>query len=269
MCLECICCAVAKSCPTLSDPMNCMQHTKPPCPSPTPRVYSNSCPLSRWCHPTMSSSVAPFSSCPQSFPPSGGLKHMCVCIYICICSCLCEGVSVFMYLYTCHPFECLCHIPLNRCNLLHWVSDQHLRFPNSCYYEQCTHEYCSCMFILLSVFLRIHSEEWDLGIKVCISSVQFSHSVMFDSLWPHEPQHARPPCPSATPGVYPNSCPPSRWCHLTISSSVVPFSSCLQSFPASGSFQMSQLFASGGQSTGVSASTSVLPMNTQDWSPSG
>ena len=184
MCLECICCAVAKSCLTLSDPMNCMQHTKPPCPSPTPRVYSNSCPLSRWCHPTMSSSVAPFSSCPQSFPPSGGLKHMCVCIYICICSCLCEGVSVFMYLYTCHPFECLCHIPLNRCNLLHWVSDQHLRFPNSCYYEQCTHEYCSCMFILLSVFLRIHSEEWDLGIKVCISSVQsLSHVRLFVTPW--------------------------------------------------------------------------------------
>ena len=97
---------------------------------------------------------------------------------------------------------------------------------------------------------------------------QFS-SVMSDSLRPHEPQHARPPCPSPTPGVYPNSCPLSRWCHLTISSSVIPFSSCLQSFPASGSFQMSQLFPSGGQSIGVSASTSVLPVNTQDWSPLG
>ena len=99
------------------------------------------------------------------------------------------------------------------------------------------------------------------------SSVQFSRSVMSDSLRPHEPQHARPPCPSPTPGVYPNSCPFSRWCHPTISSSVIPFSSCLQSLPASGSFQMSQLFASGSQSIGVSASTSVLPMNTQDWSP--
>ena len=84
-----------------------------------------------------------------------------------------------------------------------------------------------------------------------------------------QPQHARPPCPSPAPRVYPNSCPLSWWCHPTISSSVVPFSSCPQSFPASGSFQMSQLFTSGGQSIGVSASTSVLPMNTQDWSPLG
>ena len=99
--------------------------------------------------------------------------------------------------------------------------------------------------------------------------VQFSHSVVSDYLWPHEPQHARPPCPSPTPGVYSNSCPLSWWCHQTISSSVVPFSPCLQSFPASGSFQMSQLFALGGQSIRVSASTSVLPMNTQDWSPLG
>ena len=86
---------------------------------------------------------------------------------------------------------------------------------------------------------------------------------MSNSLWPHELEHARPPCPTPTPGVYPNTCPLSRWCHPTISSSVFPFSSCPQSFPASGSFQMSQLFASGGQSIGVSASTSVLPINTQ------
>ena len=96
----------------------------------------------------------------------------------------------------------------------------------------------------------------------------FSHSVVSDSLWHHELQHARPPCPSPTPRAYPNSCPLSQWCHQTISSSVIPFSSCPHSFPASGSFQMSQLFASGGQSIGVSASTSVLPMNTKDWSPS-
>ena len=89
------------------------------------------------------------------------------------------------------------------------------------------------------------------------------------TLWPHEPQHARPSCPWPTPGVHPNPCPLSGWCHPTISSSVVLFSSCLQSFPASGSFQMSRLFASDGQIIGVSASTSVLPMNTQDWSPLG
>ena len=89
------------------------------------------------------------------------------------------------------------------------------------------------------------------------------------TLQPHGLQHARPSYPSPTSGVDSNSCPLSRWCHATISSSVIPFSSCLQSFPASGSFQMSQLFESGGQSVGVSASTSVLPMNTQDWSPLG
>ena len=99
-----------------------------------------------------------------------------------------------------------------------------------------------------------------------ISSVQFSHSVVSNSLQPSELQHARPPCPSPTPRVYSHSCPLSRWCHPTISSSVIPFFSCLQSFPASGSFPMSQLFTSGGKSIGVSASTSVLPMNTQDWS---
>ena len=98
------------------------------------------------------------------------------------------------------------------------------------------------------------------------SLVQFNCSVVSDSLRPHELQHARPLCLSPIPRVYSNSCPLRRWCHPTISSSVVPFSSCLQSFPASGSFQMSQLFTSGGQSIGVSASTSVLPKNTQDWS---
>ena len=102
-----------------------------------------------------------------------------------------------------------------------------------------------------------------------ISSVQFSCSVVSNSLWPYESQHARPPCPSPTPGVYTNPCPSSRWCHPAISSSVIPFFSCPQSFPALGSFPMSQLVAWGGQSIGVSASTSVLPMNTQDWSPLG
>ena len=102
-----------------------------------------------------------------------------------------------------------------------------------------------------------------------IISVQFSRSVLSNSLQPHGLQHARPPCPSPTPEVHSNSSPLSWWCHPTISSSVVPFSSHLQSFPASGSFRMSQLFQSGGQSTGISASTSVLPMNIQDWIPLG
>ena len=109
-----------------------------------------------------------------------------------------------------------------------------------------------------------------LNIYIYHVSVQFSSFAQScPTLRPHESQHDRSPCPSPTAGVHPNSCPLSRWCHPTISSSVIPFSSCPQTFPASGSFQMSQLFASGGQSIGVSASTSVLPMNTQDWSPSG
>ena len=100
-------------------------------------------------------------------------------------------------------------------------------------------------------------------------SVQFSHSVVSDSLQPHRLQHTRPPCPSPTPGACSNSCPLSQWCHPTISSSVIPFSSHLQSFPASGSFPMSHFFPSGGQSIGVSASASVPLMNIQDWFPLG
>ena len=104
---------------------------------------------------------------------------------------------------------------------------------------------------------------------VARGSVHFSRSVVSNSLRPHGLQHARLPCPSPTPRAYSNSCPLSRWCHPTISSSVVPFSSCLQSFPASGSFPMSQFFASGGQRIGVSASASVLQMNIQNWFPLG
>ena len=103
--------------------------------------------------------------------------------------------------------------------------------------------------------------------RATASSVQFSHSFASDSLWPHGLQHTRSPCPSPTPGVYSNLCPLSWWCHPTISSSVIPFSSCFQSFPASDSFQMSQFFTSGDQTIGVSALASVLPINIQDWFP--
>ena len=129
-----------------------------------------------------------------------------------------------------------------------------------------------CHFHLQGIFLTQESNpcflHWQMGsllLSYQFSSVQSSHSIMYNSLWPHGLQHSRPPCPSPTPRVYSNSCPSSRWCHPTISSSVVHFSPHLQSFPASGSFQMSQLFTSGGQSIGASASTSVLPMNTQDY----
>ena len=128
---------------------------------------------------------------------------------------------------------------------------------------------CRCYFILSFFYIKKYLY---LILMSCVgkgNSVQFSHSVVSDSLWPHELQHTRPLCLPPTPRVHPNPCPLSWWCHPAISSSVIPFSSCPQSFPASGSFPMSQLFSSGGQSISVSASTSVLPMNTQDWSPLG
>ena len=125
-------------------------------------------------------------------------------------------------------------------------------------FQKCLAEYISCPLLTSD---SIKSFQF--------SSVQFSRSIVSDSLWPHESQHARPPCPSPTPRVHSNSCPRSQWCHPAISSSVIPFSSCPQSLPASESFPMSQHFAWGGQSTGVSALASVLPMNTQDWSPLG
>ena len=122
------------------------------------------------------------------------------------------------------------------------------------------------------VWYEVEKKDIELSVyydSVQFSSVQFSRSVVFNSLWPHESQHTRPPCPSPTPGVHSDSRSSSQWCHPAISSSVVPFSSCPQSLPASESFPVSQPFTWGGQSTGVSASASVLPMNTQDWSPLG
>ena len=140
-----------------------------------------------------------------------------------------------------------------------------LRIHNCCYY------YFEHIFVS---FLRIRKKCFDFTFPYLFSKTlpffQFSSVQSLSHvplLWPCGLQHARPPCPSTAPGVYPNSCPLSWWCHPAISSSVGPFSSHFQSFPASGTFQMGQLFVSGGQSIGVSASTSVLPMNTQDWSP--
>ena len=117
-----------------------------------------------------------------------------------------------------------------------------------------------CLLTFFGIFLM----EWEWTSKGIVRLVQFSRSVMSNSLRPHESQHARPPCPSPTAGVHPNPYPLNRWCHPIISSSVIPFPSCPQSFPASGSFQISQLSASGDQIIGVSASTSVLPKNNQD-----
>ena len=159
------------------------------------------------------------------------------------------------------------------CNAVKTITAKHwtLIIPSfvKCKIKKITHKHSSslnhCLFTDLESLGC--SSECLKGKNVQFSSVHFSCSDMSDSLQPHESQHTRPPCPSPTPGVHPNPCPLNRWCQLTISSSVIPFSSCPQSFPASGSFPMNQLFTSGGQSTGVSASTSVFPMNTQDWSP--
>ena len=153
------------------------QHARPPCPSPTLGVHSNLCPLSRWCHPTISPSVVPFSSCLQSFPASGS-------------------------------------------------------FPRSQFFTSSK-----------SSLGQMPPSLW--------ASVQFSYSrsVVSNSLRPHGLQHTRPPCPSPTLGACSDSCPSSRWCHPTISPSAVPFSSCLQSFPVSGSFPRSQFFTSGDQSS--------------------
>ena len=126
----------------------------------------------------------------------------------------------------------------------------------------------SASFISIKDWKQFRWASTELCLNKWYSSVQFSRSVVSDSLRPYEQQHARLPCPSPTPRVYPNSCPVSCWCHPATSSFIVP-SSCPQSLPASGSFPMSQLFTWGGQSIGVSASASVLPMNTQDWSPLG
>ena len=127
--------------------------------------------------------------------------------------------------------------------------------------------------IIYIKLLRHKPRHLDTAVVIAVvqwlSSVQFSRSVVSDSLRPHKSQHARPPCPSPTPGVHSDSCPSSQWCHQAISSSVVPFSSWPQSLPESEPFPMGQLFTWGGQSIGVSASASLLPMNTQDWSPLG
>ena len=128
---------------------------------------------------------------------------------------------------------------------------------------------CACVCAWHSYFLAIQYDPWSYYIFPDPYSVQFTSTVVSDSLWPHGLQHTRFPCPSLAPRACSNSCPPSRWYHPTISSTVVPFSSCLQSFPASGSFPMSWFFPSGGQQMGASASSSVLPMNIQDWFPLG
>ena len=137
--------------------------------------------------------------------------------------------------------------------------------PDWHHFQKILHNLEQLQLLFTDVLAHIPWRNWYFVASSSFSSVQFSSSVMSDSLWPHGLYHSRPPCPSPILRVYSNSCPLSQWCHPIISSTVIPFSFCIQSFPASGPFQMSQFFALGGQNIGVSASASVFPMNTQDW----
>ena len=200
-----------------------LQNARLACPSPSPGVCSNSRPLSRWCQPINSLSVTLFSSCSQPFPASGTFPMQKSDLKL-------------------HHF---CRHVLNATSkwLCFQVSESWFRKK-------------TLMFSWLSTMLYFQEKViFSYFVSQGTCSVQFSHSVMSDSLWPHGLQHTRPPCLSPTPRVYLNSCLLSWWCHSTISSSVIPLSSRHQSFPASGSSQMSQFFSWGGQSLGVSAST--------------
>ena len=204
--------------PVMSDSLrpHGLQHARLPCPSATPRACSSSYPLSRWSHPTISSSVIPFSSCLQSYPASGSFP---------VSQFFASGgqsieVSASASVL---PMNIQDWFPLG---LTSWISLQSNGLSSLLQHHSSKASilWCSAFFI----------------VQLSYPSVQFSRSVVSDSLRPHELQHARPPCPSPTPGACSNSCPSSQWCHPTISSSVIPFSSCLQSFPTSGSFLMSQ-----------------------------
>ena len=223
---------------------NGLQHARLPWPSPSPGVSSNSCPLSCWCHPTVSSSVIPFFSCLQFFPASESSP---VSWLFALGGQRIETSALASVL----PINSQSSFPLGLNGLL-------------------------AVQGTVKSLLQHHSQKASIlqhslffNCLVVTSIHQFSCSIVSNSLRSHGLQHTRPPCPSPARWVYSNSCPLSQWCHPTISSSTIPFSSCLQSFPASGSFPVSQFFASGGQSIGVSASASVLPVNIQDWSPLG
>ena len=156
------------------------------------------------------------------------------------------------------------------CTAVHGVTKSRTRLSDwTTYPSRLPVGFYFCFIVWLLCAKNSAMDFWLFSISLAIQFSSSVQSVMSDSLWPYELQQARPPCLSPTPGVDPNSCMLSRWCHPTISSFVAPFSSRLQSFPASGSFQMSHNFTAGGKNIGVSASTSVLPMNTQDWFPLG
>ena len=233
-------CSVTQSCPTLQP--HGLQYPRLPLSLTISQSLLKLMSLSQWCHPSISPSVTPFYSCPQSLPASGSFPMSWLFASGGQNSKASASASVL-------PMNIQGWFPLRSTGLI---------FLTKGLSRVLQHHSVKASILQHSAFFMV---------QLYIHTVQFSHSVVSDSLRPHEPQHTRTPCPSPTHRVHPNPCLLSQWCHPTISSSVIPFSSCPQSCPASGSFQMSQLFISGGQSIGVSASISVLPMNIQDWSP--
>ena len=229
------------------------QHAGPPCPSLCPGVCLDSCPLSWWCYLTISFSAPTFSFCLQSFPASGSFSSESALPT--------RWLKYWSFSFSVSPsneYSGLISFRIDWFDLLtvQWTLRRLLQ-----------HQSSKVSILRCSAFFMIQLSHPYITTGKTIP-VQFSHSVVSYSFWPRELQHSRPPCPSPTPGVHPNPYPSSWWCHPTILSSVIPFSF-PQSFPASGSFQMSQLFASGGQNIGVTTLTSILPMNSQDWSLSG
>ena len=253
---SCYCCSVAKSCPTLWP--HELQDARLPCPSLSPGVCSNSCPLNWWCHPTVSSSATLF--CPQSFPASVSFP-----VSLLFASGDQNIGSFILSISPSNEYSGLISIRLDWFDLLavqgtlksdkklgeglSWLGSSSAAVAPDTAGSRTSGSISRSLLLALS---------WQLFFLLCRLHVRVVSLLSSNSLRPHGLQHARPPCPSPTPRVYSNSYPLSRWCHPTISSSVVPFSSCLQSFLPSESFQVSQFFASGGQSIGVSALASFL-----------
>ena len=283
-------CSVQSSCSVMSDSLwpHGLQHARPPCPSPTPRACSNSCPSSQWCQSNHLILCHPLLLPPSTFPSIMVFSDESV-LHV-------RWPKYWNFSFSISPSNEYPGLISFRIDLLavqgtlksllqHYSSKISILWYSVFFMVQLSHP---CMTtgktIALTKYKHYFCKWCFTGTYPCpfiyklsvtafplpvFSSVQFSHSALSDSLWPHGLQHSRLPYPSPTPKVCSNSCPSHWWCHATILSSLVPFSSCLQSLPASGSFPMSQFFASGSQSIGASASALVLPMNIQDWFPLG
>ena len=228
-----------------------LQHARLLCPSPSPRVCTNSCLLSRWCHPTISSSVTPLSSCPQSFPASWSFQMS----QLFASGSQSTGASASASV---HPMNILGWFPLGLTGLISLQSKELARVLSSTTMQKASILWCLAFF-------KAHLSHQCMATRKTTVVLQSPSRV--DSLEPQGLQHTRPPHPSPSPGFCPSSCPLHQWCHPVISSSDALFSFCLQSFPALGTYLMSWQFVSDDQNTGASAS--VLPMSIQGWFPLG